>query len=448
MIPVEPLHEVEAIRMAWAYARRRKLNLTVEQLMSLHSSTKGHPLAIRLAIGQAVTGKIEFNDLLTGLPNPAGGLKKMYDYLYKGSLGLGEEKGADRVFMALSLFETGARRDALEYVCGLGEKFRDVLAEALRLALIESRGNEIYILQEIARHQAKELIDKDPQAGDYRRRFAEWYRDFTRSRASELEPEGFGLSVSFEVTKGRTSGKYRAALNDLEMEYRNCLVAVESALETGEWEIVCKLSESLARFFYIRFYLPEWEQLSRWALEASRSLNDRHGEAYQLENLGLIYRNQGKLDEALKYHKASFEIYKEIGYRKGEATNLGNIGLIYKIQGRLDEALRCFQSSLKIHKEIGFRLGEGSQLGYIGLIYDDRGELDEAMKYYQDSLKIHREIGYRQGEAYQLANIGVIYMEQGKLDKALENYKDSLKICTEIGDRKAEASILGSPGEY
>jgi tetratricopeptide (TPR) repeat protein len=44
----------------------------------------------------------------------------------------------------------------------------------------------------------------------------------------------------------------------------------------------------------------------------------------------LIYSAKGELEEALKYHKKALEIDRQIGYVQGEANQLGNIGLIYR----------------------------------------------------------------------------------------------------------------------
>ena len=46
------------------------------------------------------------------------------------------------------------------------------------------------------------------------------------------------------------------------------------------------------------------------------------------------------------------KIDREIGYKQGEANQLGNIGLIYRDKGELDEALKYLQEALEIFMEI------------------------------------------------------------------------------------------------
>ena len=90
--------------------------------------------------------------------------------------------------------------------------------------------------------------------------------------------------------------------------------------------------------------------------------------------IGVIHKNQGRYDEALKYHHQSLKITQDIGNRRGEAASLHNIGIIHKCQGRYDEALKCYQNSLKINREIGNRQREADSLHNIGVIHLERNK--------------------------------------------------------------------------
>ena len=46
--------------------------------------------------------------------------------------------------------------------------------------------------------------------------------------------------------------------------------------------------------------------------------------------LGKAQKRQGKHEEAIKYYKASIEIYQELNDMSGEALILNNIGAVYK----------------------------------------------------------------------------------------------------------------------
>jgi tetratricopeptide (TPR) repeat protein len=172
------------------------------------------------------------------------------------------------------------------------------------------------------------------------------------------------------------------------------------------------------------------------ALNLSGKVNDKdeslRGKSTALGNIGLIYSDLGKPDEALKYHQDALAIDRKIGYEQGIANQLGNIGLIYSSLGKPDEALKYLKDALAIHRKIGYEQDIASALGNIGLIYIDLGKPDEALKYHQDALAIDRKIGYEQGIANQLGNIGLIYIDLGKPDEALKYLKESLEIFKRI----------------
>jgi len=65
------------------------------------------------------------------------------------------------------------------------------------------------------------------------------------------------------------------------------------------------------------------------------------------------------------------KIHKEIGYKQGEASDLGNIGLIYRDKGDLDSALKYLQDAMKILDTFKLVYGRGIIENAINLITAD-----------------------------------------------------------------------------
>lgn len=57
-------------------------------------------------------------------------------------------------------------------------------------------------------------------------------------------------------------------------------------------------------------------------------------------HIWVYYREKGNLDEALKYHKEAFEIYKIIENKQGEAEQLAHINIITKEKESPEEVLK------------------------------------------------------------------------------------------------------------
>jgi tetratricopeptide (TPR) repeat protein len=182
------------------------------------------------------------------------------------------------------------------------------------------------------------------------------------------------------------------------------------------------------------------------ALEISRKIADRNGEAASLNNLGNAYDLLGQYQQAIHFHQQSLEIKKEIGDRHGEANSLMGIGITYYSLGQYQQAIQFYQQSLEIKKEIGDRNGEAKSFGNLGNAYDSLGQYQQAIQFYQQSLEIAREIGDRHGEASSLNNLGEAYRNLGQYQHAIQFYQQSLEIAREIGDRHGEANPLMNLG--
>ena len=198
--------------------------------------------------------------------------------------------------------------------------------------------------------------------------------------------------------------------------------------------------------YRIQGKLTEALKFFQQALEIHRAIGDKEGEANALNNMGVVYEIQSKLTEALKFFQQALEIHRAIGNKKGEANALDNMGIVYEIQSKLTEALQHYQKALDIYREIGNKEGEASALGNMGNVYRIQGKLEKAFQHYRKALNIHREIGNKEGEATNLCNIGIAYQTQDKLKEALDHYQQALDIDRKIGDKRGEANDLGNMG--
>ena len=82
------------------------------------------------------------------------------------------------------------------------------------------------------------------------------------------------------------------------------------------------------------------------------------GQANALNNIGNVYRNQGKLEEALEFYQAALKIHQEIGHPLEQANALRSIGNVYSDQGKLEEALVSYNQALPIFDRVGNPVGE------------------------------------------------------------------------------------------
>jgi tetratricopeptide (TPR) repeat protein len=160
-----------------------------------------------------------------------------------------------------------------------------------------------------------------------------------------------------------------------------------------------------------------------------------------MNNLGILYKEQGKIDEAEKLYRESLEIKRLLGDKKGIAMSLNNLGILYKGQGKIEEAERLFNESLEIKRQLGYKQGIGMSLNDLGNLYKDQGKIEEAEKLYRESLEIKQQLGDKQGISMSLNNLGILNFDNGKFENAITFYLEAILLKIELNDTPG---IIGS----
>ncbi|MBU4601619.1 tetratricopeptide repeat protein [bacterium] len=177
------------------------------------------------------------------------------------------------------------------------------------------------------------------------------------------------------------------------------------------------------------------------ALEINRKLGYEQGVAQNLNNIGTLYNELGKYDEALKCQEEALEVSQKFKDEQAIANSLTNIGIIYTDSGKHEEALKLFQEALEINEKNKYQEGIANVFNNIGLAHSNLKETDQALNYYQKALKINKKIGYKEGIATNLGNIGLIYITLGKPEEVLKYYQEALEIFIHM-DAQPRIEIL------
>ena len=123
---------------------------------------------------------------------------------------------------------------------------------------------------------------------------------------------------------------------------------------------------------------------------------------------GNILLRQERYEEAL-------EQFLEISRKDGANPEVhNNLGVLYRKLGRMDEALGAVRRAMDLDPE-------NADIAYnLGNLHKQLGNLDEAEKYYSDALRL--EPGLVQG----YINLGTVHERRGEYGKALDVYKKGL----------------------
>ena len=326
-------------------------------------------------------------------------------------------ENARNLLMRLSVLPDGASVSIIADFTEI-EDWQESIAECVRHLLLRFDGQR-YTFHPLVRRFA--LAQLGDTALEWQRRFVAFFAKLVEEKndINDLEK----LSV-------------------LDAEWRNSLAAAQTAEELKDWQVVIAISECLGDFLLLRGLWSEREQLDKQALAAARNSGDGKAESRALNNLGIIYANEGKLAEAEEAYNQSLAIARETNDQVGEGVILMNLGIVYTDQKLLDEAEKVMHQSLVILRESDDRINEGKALNNLGNIYQDERKLTEAEQAYNQSLTIKRETNDRIGEEQTLMNLGNVYSYQCRLKEAEEAYRQSLTICREFRDKVGEGKTL------
>src|SRR3972149_8048609 len=126
-------------------------------------------------------------------------------------------------------------------------------------------------------------------------------------------------------------------------------------------------------------------------------------------NLGNIYRNDGRLDEAIVELRYALSLYNDYI----DAHN--NLGVTYRKKGMLEEALREYQRALQINPHYPYAHNN------LGVLYAKSNYLDLAINEFNDAVANKPDYA----DAYN--NLGATYIRKGLYEKAIDECLKAVK---------------------
>ncbi|MEH6681304.1 MAG: tetratricopeptide repeat-containing sensor histidine kinase [Sediminicola sp.] len=222
--------------------------------------------------------------------------------------------------------------------------------------------------------------------------------------------------------------------------------------------------------------------LSTRALELSKNLGYRYGEAHALINLGSNGIFMGNVSEGLEHAGNAIKIAKEISkndlmlkalnlkgicyfydgayieayktYMEGigiahqmsdhqnEFKISMNLGTLYSILKDYDNAIKYYDKALKLAKGLNDVVGIARTRSNLGYLHSNTGEYYKAMAYIEEAIATFEEKGISEWLAFSYITKGGIYLKQGEHGRALEYYKKSQKIHEGLQDKKGKSDVL------
>ena len=195
--------------------------------------------------------------------------------------------------------------------------------------------------------------------------------------------------------------------------------------------------------------LNDMEKVREYASKAytlSETIHFRKGMGYGISYRGLCEWAKGNFQMALNDFKRARELFKGTDAVKTEGACLINIGQVYFELGKFQEALEYTKQGTRISEVI--KDEQSLQSGYIsiGNIYIVQGNFPEAINYFFKCLKIAEARNDLINASFAYNNIGDVFYAQNKLDMALVYYQKAVKHLEKIKEERVAGSIYTGIG--
>lgn len=175
------------------------------------------------------------------------------------------------------------------------------------------------------------------------------------------------------------------------------------------------------------------------AIDLSRQINFKKGEARGLNNLAISYDIEGDYEQSLKYFLEALSIYETLGDKKGMAGAYSNCGMVYHNLQQLDKSLEFHLKSFGLEKVNNDSIGIAYSMLHIAGIYLQQDNFDQAIDYYNNAGTLLTLLGETETQSYVHIGLGELYVRQSDMKQAEPHLLKALDIFKNANDQRGQS---------
>ena len=335
--------------------------------------------------------------------------------------------------LAATAVETDLRRAA---------RLLEHLADA---SLLEETGEQRFRFHDLVRLHAAEHArgDSDGERHAVLTRAVNWY--LHRAVAADLViiPGRWRLNPMYEQASQSPPAYPGAAqaLDALEAELPGMLAATQAATTAGLHEQAWQLCEAMWGLLMNRKLFTPWISLHLAGLASAQATANRRAEARMSVQLGVAYREVGRLDEASELFTRALELDQQEGHRIGVATAFEQLGLADLARDRPDGAIGRFTAARATFRQLGRPRGIALMTCRIGEALTAAGRPRQAITELQKATSQFAALPDPYLEARALTSLAQAHLSAGQPAQAGPPLDEALVTMTELGSHYEQGRI-------
>lgn len=197
------------------------------------------------------------------------------------------------------------------------------------------------------------------------------------------------------------------------------------------------------------------EKLFKRGLELARELDDRDQAGVLESQLGILFTESSRLDEAAAAFARAKAILEDMPAASFESALRNHLTTFLKRSGRLDEAERMAELSISRARRDGNLEREVTALTGLAGVHQSKGELAESEELLLLCLEIQQQLDDVRSLAYLHSNLAMLCAFTGRPERAEELYRKAIDSAARTGEavclnaaRGNLAYLLSEGGRY
>lgn len=419
----------DALRMINQETVRKNVLLKPSEQEDLYTRTGGVPLAIVWSIGLMGQG--------SSIKSVLGRLQGHGDiarFCFDESVAQIQGKESYHLLLALSLFVSEARRDALGYVTKLDDddaRRDEGLAELLRLSLVTKEGERFGLLPLTREYVSVEAAKHLEWVEEARKRWQTYFFNFVQSNGSSSHYWRGYNSIEDDLANILAVPRWIAE-NLRYYETNDGLVEITPA-SVPQAKILIDLMYLLSLTCRIRGYWREYEDLCHLVIQVSRAIDDTYSIGWRYFDLNWISYHRGDINAAEHWAIEMRVAGIKGGHQKLVCHADRLLGLVALRRHNLQEASDLLTSALRDYQQLGGQNSIPTFASSLGDLAEQQGNLGAAQSWYLQAVSSFRFYNHLPYLAFNLLSLAKVTLALGDRDGAAGLYNESLDVARECG---------------
>ena len=333
------------------------------------------------------------------------------------------------------------------------ERTRTLLDELVRAHLVIEQVPGRYVLHDLMREYAAELVAADETEADRdsaTRRALDHYLYTAIAAVTVLEPQR-NTTIAKEVPpefEPEDFTDYDAAAAWFDVEQEVLFSVRDWAATAGFARHVSPLVTALATHLELQGLWPQMVACHQTALAAAERLGDPTMQAHAHRGLGHAYISMvTRTEDAHKHLVKALELYRESGSLNGQTYTETCLAMLNEQQHRYPQALEHALRALELQKQQDSGVGYAFALNAVAWCQALVGEYRLALDYGRQASAKYQEITDPTGNAANLDTIGYIRHHLGQFAEAIDSYRQAVDLYRQLGNRYYAALSLDHLGD-